>query len=612
MSATPPDASVAQTRATMSRAGWFGCIATTFVVLAVAAAVWFGVREYQESHHREACRANLKQIGAALQAYHDRYKSYPPAYVLGPTGERYHSWRVLLLPFLGEQKLYDRYRFDEPWNGTHNRSLAEQIRAVFACPSAGWRASGVTNYLAVVGRGTAWPEQHSVQRRAIVDGAANTIQLVESSDSDIVWLEPRDLSVRQSLSHGQVVNSPTPSSTHSHGSGFSALCADGMVRFISHRIDPKIFRSLLSINGGRALAGVEWPPSSLPDPSELPLPRLAADFRSTDVLPVPTEAVTAGRNHVYCATFEVAWADARAALGGGPIMLDGMPPMATMLNAHTFDRRNLSANSFFARGGPGTSRFRNEIREEVANKFPNSGTRLLDEVQGERALLLHAYLLKSLRFETAFDDLPQPLAFRAASGNTLVRSFGIRSLDDSDVRGEQLQAQVRILDYASDDDFALQLTAADSKDVIVLAKMMPAATLDDTVTKVRSRIAKPDSLHTETRILNDESLTIPRLIIGVERRYSEIIGRDIIGSTLYVGEAVQTVRFRLDETGALLESEALVIGDDEPSGAKRSPPGHRKFIFDRPFLIYLIERDADQPYFAAWIETAELMEPMPQ
>ncbi|MBI3863479.1 MAG: hypothetical protein HY290_16430 [Planctomycetia bacterium] len=117
-------------------------------------------------------------------------------------------------------------------------------------------------------------------------------------------------------------------------------------------------------------------------------------------------------------------------------------------------------------------------------------------------------------------------------------------------------------------------------------------------------------MHTELRIVNGESLGVPRIVISVERRFSEIIDRDIGGTIMHVGEALQTVKFGLDETGALLESEAVLIADNGGGGAHHSPVGHRKFIFDRPFLIYLIERDADQPYFAAWIETAELLVPM--
>src|SRR5260370_27069838 len=72
------------------------------------------------------CRANLTQISLALRAYHEAHGSFPPAYVLGPSGERYHSWRVLLLPFLGQDELYRQYRLDEPLDSEHNQALVNK------------------------------------------------------------------------------------------------------------------------------------------------------------------------------------------------------------------------------------------------------------------------------------------------------------------------------------------------------------------------------------------------------------------------------------------------------------------------------------------------------
>ena len=41
----------------------------------------------------------------------------------------------MLLPFLGEKELYGHYRFNEPWNGPHNRALNNQMPAVYRCPT---------------------------------------------------------------------------------------------------------------------------------------------------------------------------------------------------------------------------------------------------------------------------------------------------------------------------------------------------------------------------------------------------------------------------------------------------------------------------------------------
>jgi len=37
-----------------------------------------------------------------------------------------HSWRVLILPYMGEeeQQLYSRYNLNEPWNSPENHKLA--------------------------------------------------------------------------------------------------------------------------------------------------------------------------------------------------------------------------------------------------------------------------------------------------------------------------------------------------------------------------------------------------------------------------------------------------------------------------------------------------------
>ena len=47
---------------------------------------------------RSVCKNNFKQIWLGLQNYHERYGSYPPAYVADQNGRPTHSWRVLLLP----------------------------------------------------------------------------------------------------------------------------------------------------------------------------------------------------------------------------------------------------------------------------------------------------------------------------------------------------------------------------------------------------------------------------------------------------------------------------------------------------------------------------------
>ena len=48
----------------------------------------------------DVCANNLKQIAMALHVYENVNHSFPPAFVRGPDGKPWHSWRVLILPYL--------------------------------------------------------------------------------------------------------------------------------------------------------------------------------------------------------------------------------------------------------------------------------------------------------------------------------------------------------------------------------------------------------------------------------------------------------------------------------------------------------------------------------
>ena len=64
-----------------------------------------------------------------------------------------------------------------------------------------------------------------------------------------------------------------------------------------------------------------------------------------------------------------------------------------------------------------------------------------------------------------------------------------------------------------------------------------------------------------------------------------------------IHQATQNIRFKLDERGACLRSQAVI----EAIGI--APP----LIFEKPFLIFLQYEGSDKPYFAAWIDNPELL-----
>lgn len=156
-----------------------------------------------------------------------------------------HSWRVLILPYIEQQKLYARYRFDEPWDGPNNRQLHAATISLFNCPSdTGSDASPCTNYLAMIGPDTMWPETAAVSEKDIVDGPASTLLLVEVANSGVHWMEPRDLRTGELRLQVNAKRGTGISSRHSGGA--MGLFAYGRARRLSDTLSPASLRALLT------------------------------------------------------------------------------------------------------------------------------------------------------------------------------------------------------------------------------------------------------------------------------------------------------------------------------------------------------------------------------
>ena len=78
-----------------------------------------------ESDPMRQADISMQMVARALATYEAQHGSSPPAVVYDQYGVAQHSWRALLLPHMGEEKLAAAYRWDEPWNGPHNSQLTE-------------------------------------------------------------------------------------------------------------------------------------------------------------------------------------------------------------------------------------------------------------------------------------------------------------------------------------------------------------------------------------------------------------------------------------------------------------------------------------------------------
>ena len=96
----------------------------------------------------------------AIHNYHDAYTHLPAQAICDAEGKPLLSWRVALLPFFGEQNLYDKFQLDEPWDSGHNRPLLARMPAWLADPNADPATirAGLTTIQVFTGPGTAYAD----------------------------------------------------------------------------------------------------------------------------------------------------------------------------------------------------------------------------------------------------------------------------------------------------------------------------------------------------------------------------------------------------------------------------------------------------------------------
>jgi prepilin-type processing-associated H-X9-DG protein len=202
------------------------------------------------SGRRTDCANKLRNVALALLLYHDAHGQLPPAYTVDTKGNRLHSWRSLILPYMECTNLYEAIDFDEPWDSEHNSSLHGIAVPIFQCPKEG-QFSVYTDYVVVVGPETLFPDSQSVAFDDVADGVTNTIMVVEVANSGIHWMEPRDLHVTQMSTvinprQGQGISSR-------HGGGANVAFAGCAVIHLGAATAPDRLRAYLTIDGGEPM-----------------------------------------------------------------------------------------------------------------------------------------------------------------------------------------------------------------------------------------------------------------------------------------------------------------------------------------------------------------------
>lgn len=224
-------------------------IAVVFGVLFVcggilAALLIPAVQQAREAARASQCKNHLKQIALAMHNYHDVFASFPAAHLNDDKGTPRLSWRVSVLPYCDEAPRYNRYLFNEAWDSPENSALSNPRPRIYSCPSVS--SPGLnTCYVAVTGPAAVLGDGKCFRISDVIDGASNTIMVVEACKLNIVWMKPQDLDASTVTRVGDPNGIWSP-----HTGGANVVLTDGSVRYLAATVDPAVLKALLTRNGG--------------------------------------------------------------------------------------------------------------------------------------------------------------------------------------------------------------------------------------------------------------------------------------------------------------------------------------------------------------------------
>ncbi|MBI3821832.1 MAG: DUF1559 domain-containing protein [Planctomycetes bacterium] len=242
-----------------------GCLCGLgLVLLAAAATFYFAWLKVANASARAQSTNNLKQIGLAMQSFHDQFKGLPNHAIVHPQTEQpLLSWRVLLLPALREDALYKQIHLDEPWDSQHNKQFWGKMPEVYRLPTK--KNDGMTYYQVFHGDGSMFDKTIRPEQRPLLllepnvrvysckyhlgnipDGPSDTILVVEAAEP-VNWMKPEDIPFDLK---GEDKLLPAVGN-HYRDDEFLVLFVDGAVGPLRRSIPARTLRNLITPDDGK-------------------------------------------------------------------------------------------------------------------------------------------------------------------------------------------------------------------------------------------------------------------------------------------------------------------------------------------------------------------------
>lgn len=186
----------------------------------VLGAAIIGFRGWRPSTHE-----GLTLLANAAKNYYAVHGEFPPATIHDQNDARMHSWRVLLVPFIEANTLYDAYDFSEPWNAPVNIGLAKKTNAanypkhlppafvgeIYTQTRGKSSRDDFTTDFLLLSRARAErfafrkvPTSDKTTLMSAVSSVPSELIIIQLDRTAIHWMEPRDLSLARTPNGGDM------------------------------------------------------------------------------------------------------------------------------------------------------------------------------------------------------------------------------------------------------------------------------------------------------------------------------------------------------------------------------------------------------------------------
>lgn len=305
--------------------------------------------------------------------------------------------------------------------------------------------------------------------------------------------------------------------------------------------------------------------------------------KEIEILPTMSTQSSA-QNRLWVGTFQIVWNEFTDKIVRKPIKFtDYKSSVAKELNQKTFQKSDISENSYYTNYGIVSPKLKEIITNGIQEKF-NETSDILDSFDwtyNPNKILVYAMLKKDFKFLFPFDKLSQATF---GQNNSNVAYFGINENSN-----KKLYKNVNVLFYNSSNDFAVKLYTKD-KDEVLVYRTDDDKTFDTYYSDINKKAKKYKGT---SNFQPEDSLRIPNINLYQETSFPDVEGHQIKGTKLVIDKTIETIDFKINNEGVSLKSEAALIA----KCMALAPKSGRDFIFNDKFVLFLAEKGSKTPYY---------------